>query len=240
MARKPLGESPDGRCTYVKRDGERCKKPSMPGVRVCNTPSHGASLPSVRNKSQMARLERQYEASGSPIAPIPADDPEARGDVALATNIRRCVAWIRFCEAQIEALAGHRVESEWSPEADTALADVLGDLRLISREESAGTERGEQTSLTVEKYGAGIDVWEERLRWYMSTLERLTKQWINAGFEAKRLDMQSRVLDRLERAVDGIVRDLGANPRAPQTRAIIATRILEAASMPDEASDEAS
>lgn len=169
------------------------------------------------------------------IRPIAADDPEARGDVALAVEIRRTVAWIRYCEAQIERRGGELppdtgVDSIDSAVAsDTALAAYFEELRLTSREITTGQERGELTDLLHERYAAGIDTWEEKLRWNRSHLANLTRQWIAAGFEAKRLEMLGRTIDRLQAAIDSMLRDLGHNPHDADVRAIVARRIADAA-----------
>lgn len=207
--------------------GRRCQKPALVGTTVCRT--HGGSLPSVRDRSRIAReerergnLERRLNLRG-----IDPDDPEARGDVALAAEIRRTVAWIRYCEDQILALGGD------VPDAPDALADVLGSVGLVSRETRSGMERDEATDLTIERFEAGVGVWEEKLRWNRSHLAGLTKQWIAAGFEARRLELAERTLDALERAIDGVLGDLGLNPRDPDVRATIKRRLIEAAQRPE-------
>lgn len=187
--------------------------------------NHGGMLPSIRQQNAIFKQDRVREKLG--ILPIDRNDPEARGDIALAVEIRRTVAWIRYCERQIERLGGD------VPEADDALADVLGGLGLVSRETTEGIERDEQTDLTVRKYAAGVGVWEEKLRWNRAHLATLTKQWIAAGFEAKRLELAERTLDSLQAAIDGVVRDLGGNPRDPTIRAMILKRLREAAGRPE-------
>lgn len=226
MARKSraelLGLPDDGQCTANTRAGARCRAPSLIGVQVCRM--HGGALPKVAAKSAREKQRRELEllSKSTGIRPIDKNDPEARGDVALAVEIRRTVAWIRFCEDQIERAGGD------VPQAPDALADVMSTLKLSKRETVSGYERGEAVSTKSEVWSAGIDVWEERLRWNRSHLTGLTKQWINAGFEARRLELASRTLDVLEKAIDGIVRDLGHNPRDIAVRQIVSNRLREA------------
>lgn len=211
---------------YARSTGRRCQKPALTGVTVCR--SHGGTLPSIRAKSQKAREEREREDLEARInlRGISPDDPEARGDVALAAEIRRTVAWIRYCEDQIEALGGD------VPQAPDALADVLGSVGLVSRETRSGMERDESTDMVIERFEAGVGVWEEKLRWNRNHLASLTKQWIAAGFEARRLELAERTLDELEHAINGVLTDAGLNPRDPELRASIKKRIIEVATRP--------
>jgi hypothetical protein len=207
------------RCGSLTALGKRCKNPALIGTEVCR--KHGGSLPSVKAKSEIVKRSREFG-----IAPIDADDPESRGDIALAVEIRRTVAWIRYCEARIEA-AGGAVPSDAAAEA--ALADILGGLQLISHTTVSGVERGDETSLETSVYGHGINVWEEKLRWNRAHLATLTKQWIAAGFEARRLELQERTINAFEKAQHGILSDLGLDFRNPEVRAVVKKRIAEAA-----------
>jgi hypothetical protein len=222
-----LGNVPDeARCTVRTRSsGERCKNPALAGTGVCR--NHGGSLPSVRAKSEVFKAQR-VTREHAPAA-IDADDPEGRGDLALGMEIRRTIGWIRYCEDRIAELGATRAAHSAQAAADEDVADALGGLQLAEQETQHGTERGEETSLSREKWSSGVNVWEEKLRWNRHHLAALTKQWINAGFEAKRLEIQGRTLDVLEKAIDGIVRDLGRNPRDAEVRAIVRRRLEQAA-----------
>jgi hypothetical protein len=213
------------RCTRIKKSGERCGNWALAGVTVCKY--HGGTLPSVRAKSEVFKAQRETEKH-APRA-ISHDDPEGRGDLALGMEIRRTVGWIRYCEAQIALLGAPRAGESAQEAADEDVSDVLGGLQLAEQETQHGTERGEETALSREKWTSGVNVWEEKLRWNRHHLAALTKQWINAGFEAKRLEIQGRTLDVLEKAIDGIVRDLGRNPRDAEVRAIVRKRLEQAA-----------
>lgn len=193
----------------------------MVGINVCHY--HGGSLPALRQKSEVAKQEREQIRRG--VAAIGKEHPEARGDTALEAELRRTVGWIHYCEDRIADMGGP--EPVDGRESD--LANVLGGLQLVSRETVSGEERGEPTNTVSEKYASGINVWEEKMRWNRAHLAGLTKQWIAAGFEAKRLELAERTLNVLEKAIDGIIRDLGLNPRDPETRRIIKTRLQEAA-----------
>jgi hypothetical protein len=213
------------RCTRIKSDGERCKQAALVGVNVCRY--HGGTLPNVRRKSEIAKVQREFEKSE--LRAIKADDPEARGDMALSMEIRRTVAWIRFCEDRIAELIG---ESPMSPEGILD-ADALS--WGVTERQSVGASEFPGINT---KEAAGVNVWEEKLRWNRAHLAALTKQWINAGFEARRLELASRTLDVLEKAIDSIVRDLGHNPRDAEIRRIVRDRLAEAAEH-DEQSDTA-
>lgn len=167
------------------------------------------------------------------IRAILESDPEGRGDVALEMEIRRTIGWIRFCEDRINELADDVIETVSDEATDHDLADVLGGLGLSEREVTSGEERDMSTNLVREKWSSGVNVWEEKLRWNRAHLATLTKQWIAAGFEQKRLEIMSRTLDVLETAINGIVRDLGHNPRDAEVRRFIRAR-LEQASQPRE------
>lgn len=172
--------------------------------------------------------DREILESRIKLRGIKADDPEGRGDMALAAELRRTIAWIRYCEDQIEALGGA------VPQADDVLADILASPALVSRETRRGLERDEATDLVIERLEVGVGVWEEKLRWNRQHLAGLTKQWIAAGFEARRLELAERTMDALERAIDGVLSDLGLNPRDATVRASIKRRLTEAARTPAE------
>lgn len=216
------------RCTAIVRHGinagERCSKPANVGIEKCR--SHGGTLPGNVKKSALAKLERESAVRG--VRAIEADHPEARGDTALEFELRRTVGWIHYCEDRIADLGGPATSN--SREAD--LASVLGGLGLVARETVSGVERGEVTEMTTERFASGIGVWEEKLRWNRAHLVGLTKQWIAAGFEAKRLELAMRTLDVLELAIDGIVRDLGHNPRDADVRRIVHDRLQQAINPP--------
>ena len=209
------------RCKRIKSNGEQCKSVPLVGLDVCRF--HGGQLPSLKAKSERAKVAEIAKVQG--IRPIPKTDPESRGDVALETEIRRTVAWIRMCENELERLGG-AVPGLSGPDADR-LAEVLGAPQLVSREVTTGTERGEDTYLVTEKHAPEFNIWERRLFENRKHLVVLTKQWIAAGFEVKRMQMAQQQLDLMERAFEGIARDFGANPRDPETRKIILRRIVE-------------
>lgn len=207
------------RCTRIIGSGRRCKNPALVGYDFCRM--HGGSLPRVKQKNEILKAARD-----SAIRPIDANDPESRGDFALANELRRTIAWIRFCEANLAALGASP-----EPDADTddALADVLGGLGIVSRRAVSGMERGEETDLVETNYAAGVSVWEEKLRWNRAHLATLTKQWIAAGFEARRLELAERTVNAFEKAQEGILRDLGIDTRNADVRAVIQRRLSEVA-----------
>jgi hypothetical protein len=233
-----FGNLPDElRCTALaKGTGNRCRKPAMSGLEVCRT--HGGATPAALAKSRAAR-EATRMARRS-IAPLDESDPEGRGDNALAYEIRRTVSWIRYCEAQIERLGQVRLReatpaelAQYASEARDPLADALsGGVSEI--EDTHGEERGERTELHREKWTAGVNVWEEKLRWNRAHLKDLTRQWINAGFEQKRLEILERTVDLFERTLDGILRDLGHNPHDAEVRRILRDRLSKMQESPKE------
>lgn len=177
-----------------------------------------------RTRSEVVRVNRLIERTD--VAPIPENDPESAGHTALSMEIRRTVGWIRFCEDRIADLL---LDGAPLAEDDLLDTDALS-WGVVSRESIGATEfPGVNT-----REAAGVNVWEEKLRWNRDHLSKLTKQWINAGLDAKRLELRSRTLDVLESAIDAIVRDLGHNPGEASTRAIIATRLRAAAAAPDD------
>lgn len=223
----PFGNLPDEqRCqAKAKGTGVRCQKPRMSGLTVCRT--HGGATPTAVAKSRKARETIRMERRRS-IAPVRADSDEARGDGALSMEIRRTVGWIHYCEDKIAELEGPRLAAP--PPSEAGFEDPLAaglSWGRTERETMTGVERGEPTEYAKEKWSAGVNVWEEKLRWNRAHLKDLTRQWIAAGFEAKRLEILQRTLDLFEKTLDGIVRDLGHNPRDAQVRRIIRDRLQQ-------------
>ena len=211
------------RCEKTTRHGEnagnRCKNPALVGRKVCK--SHGGSLPTEKRKSEMAKIER-----AEAIRPLKRDDPRVRGDSALAEELARTLAWIDFCEDRLNELgAAVTYDDEMAP----GLSAVLAGLQLVSRERiGAGEWPG-----TNETEMVTVNVWEEKLRWNRAHLTVLTKQWLAAGFEARRLEMARSTTERIVAAIDGVVRDLGLNPGDPAVRRIIRDRLRAASGRDD-------
>lgn len=151
------------------------------------------------------------------IPPIAESDREARPDNALAMELRRTVAWIRFCEDKITELSD-----------DEAL--IFG---ITERRSERGTRDDADVDVSTLVESAAINGWVERLDFNRKHLLAVTKQWIDAGFEERRLRVEERALDRLETAIDSIVADLGLNPRSADVRQTIRLRLAEVSDIQD-------
>lgn len=200
-----------------KRSGERCVKWAMPGLEVCNT--HGGMSPRALNVVNNTRTENKIREELSRMERltglISADDPEARGDVALVTEIRRTVNRIRILD-------------EWLQE--------LGEQALgwgkVSAEKSEGSDMKGPTASRTVTFEAKINIYyviqmEERKH-----LAQLAKVWIGAGFKQRELDLQERQVIAFNSAILELCKAFGKDPSDPEVRPIIHRVMLGIAATP--------
>lgn len=198
------------RCTRIKADGERCKNPKTRGYDECRP--HVGVAPTQLAYAKRVRVVEQMRKLRIPM--IGNDDEEIRDAAALLrAEIRRTVGWIRFCEDKITAL-----------DDDDAL--VWG---KVSEEAEDGVREDKAVAISKVTYGAGANTWLAKLEWNREHLAKLTKMWIDAGFEEARLKLETRALDEFTAAIDAIVADLGFDPNSADVRASVHARLVAVA-----------
>jgi hypothetical protein len=213
----------EARCTAKAkaRSGSRCRNPAVVGARVCRM--HGGAAPQVLEKRSIELARREMALLR--IDPIDEDDAEARGDVALTMEIRRTVAWIRFCTDRISELDS----------AERLIYGQSGDSTKSTTSRKTGVDGEDPVDVTEEATetavanAADINGWVELLNWNRRHLASLSAIWIKAGFEAKRLEMETGAVERFDGALVSVVMALGHDPHDPSVRAAISGVLVKLA-----------
>jgi hypothetical protein len=193
------------RCTFVKKNGEQCKKPATKGIPVCQT--HGGQLPS--NLAKVKR-EKVRGALDKFVKPIKADDPEADPITAFEVEFRRTVGRIRYYDELIAKL-------------DSSKDLVWG---VTSEEHKKGFDGDDYVNTTSTVYEAKMNEyvagqWEERKH-----LLAMSKIWIGAKLDERRLNIMESTVLMLNDAITSIVRGLGQDPNDPEVRQIVRTALV--------------
>lgn len=117
------------------------------------------------------------------------------------------------------------------------LQDRIGDLKDekdliwgVTKEERIGASEFVGTNKT---YEARIHVWEEMLRWERKHLLELTKVWVAAKLDTKRLEILREQVDYTKVLIIRALTAFGHDITEPETRAIL-SRVFE-----DERQEEA-
>jgi hypothetical protein len=213
------------RCDKIRKNGERCLNLRYSGSHLCWM--HIPPPNRKRAKERATDIEVRQQMHRFAIEPVE-DGPEMTGARQLSMELRRAVAWIRFCEAQLQKLPDER-------------AFVYG---LVSLETGTDSEEGETgesgsrsernitktTNRIVE--AARPNAWVELLNWNRVQMTRLVKIWIDAGFEAARLELEIATVDRFFAAINSIVAGLGHDPDDPKVIDVITSAIDRVQELP--------
>lgn len=177
------------RCTFVRTTGERCRKSAMTGLDVCR--AHGGQGKYAREKSARAKLAQFAR-------PISEDDAEANPYVGFLTDYRRTVARIRYFDEKIIELKSEK-DLVWG----------VTEEKYVGSGEFPGTDVTKQAKMNV--------YYEAQFRERQHLLN-LTKIWIGANLEEKRLSIQASIVDQLQQSMDAVVVELGYSPKDPKVR----------------------
>lgn len=200
------------RCKATARSGVQCQLPALPGLAVCR--SHGGGTPRSQVVAERARTEAEIKTRMARLTtPIAADDPEARGDVALVMEIRRTVGNIRVLDEWIADLG------------EQALG--FGLTSDESSESSGFNEKGPTADSTrIRRFETRINVyveWQLKLRVHLANLAKI---WISAGFKQRELDLQTTQVLAVNAMALALVVGLGHNPADPEVRAVVHRSLL--------------
>lgn len=184
---------------------------------------HGGNSPKTRDAAdrrhaEMLTMQRRAQFR---IEPVSEDDPEADIVEGAAMEYRRTLAWIRFCERQINAL-----------ETDRELIFGLASTSTSTehtRESQTGTSAGEDTDVdvertvtrTVERFDGKINEWVKILNWNREHLDRQISRWLQHGLDVRRLALEDTMVEGMADLIGYVVRELGRDPADPAVRAII-------------------
>jgi hypothetical protein len=219
---KPTGIDPRTRltdatrCVHKTREGTRCQNGKMPGIDFCTT--HVRNRPKLIEKSERYVIEQDVERELRKemsrmerfTTPIPIDDPEARGDVALVTELRRTVQHIRIFD-------------EWI--AELAEGSLGWGKTTFERKISTGAYE-QDDSHTVSRFEARANIIYEMQMRERQHLVNIAKVWITAGFKQRELDLHERQVAGFNAAQMEILTALGHDVTAPEVRSVVNRALL--------------
>lgn len=207
-------------CRYTaKSTKRRCSAKAFDGAKYC--PRHEAAY----QRAQERKRNSEDDAIMGVIVPvqneellaagmISHEDAEANGAFALMSEIRRTVARIRYCDIKINELA----------EKDSGNALIWGKTRV---EKTNGYDGKGAISVAVVTKESKLSPWVELQFRERQHLSRLSKMWIDAGFEQRKLDLQANTIDGLNRVIKSVVEGLGRSVNEQSVRELV-TRSLAA------------
>lgn len=209
------------RCSAIASgSGERCRNPHMVGTTVCRT--HSRNAPQIIAKADRARVSNEIQSRMARlVTPIDREDPDARGDFGLITEICRTVARVRALDEWIvdlreEQLGWNRVEGVKETEStEMSMSGSFG--------ESDTTTRTSKRKVTFEMRINVYVEWQMRERTHLASLYKI---WLAAGFKQRELDMLERHLFAYNNAMLNILRALGIDANAPEVKQIIHHEML--------------
>lgn len=226
MARE-LGDLPDEqRCTANKRDGsgERCTQPRMYPFTVCW--NHTPKTPNAIEKRATAKLERALmrRGYGTPTVHVDVEHEGANPITGLAWEIRRTAGNIEFIEEQLAQLSdGEIIWGTTRKTSKKTLADLQRELQDILGELDDGYPRISRNEDSYEQtfMEAGLHVWAQLYLRERKHYVELLKLAITSGLEHRRISIMEEHVLMVNSAITNIVSALGANPDAPEIRALV-------------------
>ena len=189
------------RCKKTREvDGrtQRCKKSALIGLDVCE--KHGGRFPQSAAQSKravalsaMQKFVRPYEGHLDPLT-------------AFEMEYRRTLGWIAWYDEQLAGLADEK--------------DLIWGVTKHEKGTSGGGD-GRDGVVNVKTYEARVNILEEMQRWERKHLLDLSKVWINAGLEQKRLDMLGTYLGKVQKMLERALEHLGLDLNDPKVKEAI-------------------
>jgi hypothetical protein len=185
-------------CQAKTRAGHPCKAPKVRGANRCVRHGGRTSPANNRKRVELARTKRLVGKSGLPIAISPAE--------AMQAELDRSNGNVVFLESIIRELGE-------------------GDLVTRLREERRVGKLDSYTSVTVEP---AIGVWVELWLTERRHSARIANDMVRNGLAAVQLSINAEVAGIFDRAMTGILEDVGISVADPKVRRIIVARMQEA------------
>lgn len=201
-------EDESRRCTFTRmKDGkrQRCKRAASVGLDVCD--SHGGQLPQPQRKSRTAKAVGALHAL---ITPVPAGDWEANPGNALLMDVRRTIAGIRYYDEKIAQLEDER-DLIWG---------------LSSEERVDGYEKGDLIHKTTRQYTSEMNGFVKLRLEERKHLLNLTKVWISAKLDEKRIEIEEQTVFALNTVIVNILRAVGKDVNDPDIRRVVRDQLL--------------
>lgn len=201
------------RCTFVRRDGSRCKQYRMAGLTVCR--AHGGRLPGPAKKHKMAVLVEKMTKHGYGTRPVPDDHIGANPITGYLWELRRTAGNIITAEEYIGALDPEElIWGKTKYESKDAALTYSAD----------GNPLDNSYELTVEE--AKAHMWVNIYMVERKHYATLLSMGIKAGLEEKRLRMQEQLVIRLNGGITNIISNLGHDPADPAIRRMIRDELI--------------
>ncbi len=198
-----------GLARNARRCGARTKRPPygpcdrIPKKGAKRCPIHGGESPPERARYELVAMR---EGLARYVTPISEDDPEADPYVSFSMEFRRTIAHIRYYEEKIASL---------SKESDL----VWG--KTKSESVTATEYAGVNTTLEAKTH-----IYEQACFRERQHLTDLHKIWIGAKLDAKKLEIEQGLIDRIDLTLNSILKGLGKDPDDPEVRKIMREGLL--------------
>lgn len=200
-------EIDDRFCTRIKKDGEQCGNFPLHGLSVCKF--HGGGTIGARRKSYEAKLTLSMRKM---VTPIGVDDWESNPLNGFDMEYRRTIARIRYFDDVLSTMSEKSLT--WGK---------------TKREDKEATEFG-GTDTT---YEAKVNVVYAMQFAERQHLVKLSKIWIAAGLDNRRLQIEEQKVLAFDNAITTILTSLGHDSRDPDVRAVVRTSMLQLSSGDD-------
>lgn len=189
------------RCKAHKSEtGEPCGKWAITGLEVCR--AHGGATAAAVAKAEAARLTATMVRFATPVE---RDDPEANPIEAFMVDYRRTVGRIRWYDEQMAEMTQKQL--------------IWG---RTKKEEIGATEfAGKNTT-----YEARANILHELQFRERTHLLALSKVWIGARLDERKLDIQRAYVRALDQAIVGILTRLGQDIADPGVRQVVREELL--------------
>jgi len=183
-----------------KQKGTRCGNWALPGLEVCRM--HGGATKAAKRKSEEAKIVMQMQRF---VQPIDRDDPETNPITAFETEFRRTLGRIRWYDEQLAQLDAEALT--WGK----------------TKEEEIGAGEDPGTNVTYEARANSLHELQFRERQHLTDM---TKIYIGARLDERKLDIQRAYVKALDSALVGILSALGHDPGDPATRQVVRDHLL--------------
>ena len=192
-------DDPSATMCSAKPHGEPCGNRALVGLGVCRI--HGGSTKASKAKSAEAKAEKALQAF---IEPIAKDHPLANPIAAFEWEYRRTVGRILWYDEQLAKLDAE--DMEWG---------------LAKHETGAGTLGIPNTTYEARENTLHALQFRERQH-----LIAMTKQWIGARMDERKLNIQAQYVKALDNAIVGILTRLGQDVADPGVRQVVREELL--------------
>lgn len=168
----------------------------------------------AREKSNRVRAEAVVRVGLARfVQPIDADDWESNPINSLSMELRRTIGAIRYCEEKIAQL-GAEHDLVWG---------------VSKSETSVGTVEDKITDSATETYEAKVNIYEVIRMENREHLLKIHAIWINAKLDARKLEIEQRIIDRLDGVISSILIGLGHSTADAEVRKVVRESLLTVA-----------